>query len=143
MKLIRSRRCAEVVLGGIIAGFVVACASSQPDVQDCSPMRASGEWTLTMMADETDYQLAGVVRFWSDTAVAELIATTSEGTGELVEAPIENLHVVRDSIFFSFAPIGFHLQGRCLSPDHLEGTFSVPQPPFGDIVGRWSMVKER
>jgi hypothetical protein len=127
----------------MVAAFAVACASSQADVQDCSPMRASGNWTLSMMADESDYRLAGVVRFWGDTAVAELVATTNEGTGELVEAPIENLNLVRDSSFFSFAPIRFHLQGRCLSPDRLEGTFSVPQPPFGDIVGRWSMVKER
>lgn len=129
---------ASVLMG---ACYFAACTSAQVEAHSCPSIQGSGDWALSMMAEEADYRVNGTVHFGKDNEVVELLAVTSEGTGELIESQIQEVRIIRDSISFTFAPIGFVLKGRCLSPDHLEGAFSVPQPPFSDIRGRWSLLK--
>ena len=84
------------------------------------------------------YGVAGSVDLAAEGGQTHLVAETAEGTREPLDYPIHAFHVRGDSVFFSFAPIGFSLQGRCLTPDSVAGRFSVPNPPFDSIVGDWA-----
>lgn len=96
-----------------------------------------------MSANDGNFTVDGRVRFTGENGVTEFTATTAEGTRELLEFPIQSVISTSDSVFFSFAPIGYRLRGRCVSPANFEGTFTVPQPPFEDISGRWTLSRER
>jgi len=117
----------------------VSCARGAPAPVACASLPGSGDWLLEMRSSQTAYQVAGRLRFGGEAARAEVVATTSEGTREPIDAPVTRMETRGDSVFLAFAPVGFDLRGRCLSPSRLEGTFSVPQPPFEPIRGAWEL----
>jgi len=92
-----------------------------------------------MRSSQGNYSIEGVLRFDGTAGEVELVATTPEGTRERIDVPIARSEIRGDSLFLAFAPIGFELRGRCLSPVRFEGSFSVPQPPFEPIRGVWDL----
>jgi len=90
-----------------------------------------------MSARSIPYTLTGTVSLEGSGGRTHLVAESGEGMREPIDYPIEGLRAQEDSINFSFAPIGFRLQGRCISSDRLEGRFAVPHPPYDSIVGDW------
>lgn len=131
-------RC--LLAGALLAAALPACGGARPAVR-CPPLQGSGEWVLDMSARGADFRVAGRLRFADQGGTTDLVATSAEGAREPLQYPVENLVVSGDSVSFSFAPIGYRLRGRCTGQDSIHGTFSVPQPPFDDLTGRWTLSR--
>lgn len=131
------RVVAPVVLLSLLAG----CLGTTSDSPRCAALREDGSWTLAMHADEHGYRVVGQAHFLGGDGRVEAVASTREGTGEPISVPIDDLRTTEDSVHLRFAPIGFRLSGRCISSGVIEGEFSVPQPPFDDVLGTWRMTR--
>ena len=121
----------------LTAWLGLACATRREGSTGCSVDGLQGTWDLQMTSRGIVYSVTGSIALSAGAGQTHLIGETSEGTTEPIDYPIQGLRVSGDSVFFSFAPIGFSLQGRCVTPARLEGRFSVPNPPFDSIVGDW------
>ena len=121
----------------LIACLGLACATSREGITGCSVDGLQSTWDLEMTSRGIPYHVTGSVVLKGGASRTQLIGETAEGTREPLDYPIQGLRVDGDSVFFSFAPIGFSLRGRCLTTARLEGRFSVPNPPFDSIVGDW------
>lgn len=126
-----------------VTASLFACSAAKTGSVGCPRLDGSGEWALQMVATSADYHVDGHLRFAAERAYTELTATTADGARERIEYPVQTLATGADSISFTFAPIGYRLDGRCVSQHRLQGVFRVPQPPFNDMVGTWTLVKSR
>ncbi len=86
-------------------------------------------------AATSGYRYTGTVHFAPTGSRTELVGTSSEGTKEADNYPIDSLTVTADSLYFRFAPLGVRIEGRCTARDIIAVRFILPQPPFPDIVG--------
>jgi len=124
----------------VIVTSQLNCTSVTPRVV-CPDLAASETWVLEMVADNGRFRVAGHLYFTSRGGATDLVATTADGAHEPIKFPVENLDREADSLQFSFAPIGYQLRGQCLSQTAMEGKFRVPQPPFEEITGRWTLTR--
>lgn len=118
---------------------VGACASSP--IPSCPSFHGSGSWGLAMKPDKFGYRISGSILF-DPAGRVELTATSNDGAREPINSPVDSLMVTADSVRFTFAPIGFSLQGRCVTTDSIVGRFSEPQPPHDNIEGDWQMTRK-
>ena len=116
------------------------CKPSQSAGQACG---GAGSWNVQMRDTTTPFTVSGTIQLTTTGGSTQLTSTSREGTGEPLNFPIESLVRSPDSIRFRFAPLGFHLAGRCISADSIAGTFNVPQPPFQDMKGMLVMRRTR
>jgi hypothetical protein len=112
-----------------------ACSVHRSTRGDCLPFQGK-ETSLEMWSSDSSYVIAGTV-ILKPLGQVSVVATSAEGTREPIDAPIKDLRLSADSLSFGFAPINYELKGRCENSSQARGTFSVPQPPFGPITGRW------
>lgn len=107
-------------------------------------MDLDGRWAATMRATNADYRVGGIIAIAGYGGTANLEDTTVEGNVEPIRFALDSVQTRGDSVFTSFAPIGFLLRGRCKSHDVVEGSFTVSQsPPFDSLRGVWSFRRTK
>lgn len=127
---------ASAALGGL------ASACARPANEECRHLSAAGTWQLELEADSEGHYVVGIVSLGSTDRV-ELTRVSADGAREPLDFPVDGLRISGDSVSFRFAPIGYSLKGTCVAPDSVVGRFSVPQPPFEDIEGDFTMTRQR
>jgi hypothetical protein len=97
------------------------------------------------MADPESVQvLTGSVQFTDSSGQTNLVARSREGTGEIIDYPVEILRLQPDSMAFAFAPIRYELRGQCYSPDSLGGDYAVKLfQDTASVRGTWMMTRRR
>jgi hypothetical protein len=125
--------------------LLVACASQHSDDAarelGCAELR-TGTFELHMLSRDSSYRVDGPVTLTSGIGTVSLVAVSGEGMREPIQTPVDSLKLEGDSVSFGFAPIQFRLRGKCEGKDLAEGQFSVPQPPFEPITGRWALQRK-
>jgi hypothetical protein len=142
------RCCPLRVLGSLFVGGVLlaalACGPSQPQAALCSREHLQGNWRLAMADPESVQVLTGSVQFTDSSGQTNLVARSREGTGEIIDYPVEILRLQPDSMAFAFAPIRYELRGQCYSPDSLGGDYAVKLfQDTASVRGTWMMTRRR
>lgn len=131
---VASFRAPTVMVG---LAFSVSCSSANRTAHECDLAVLSGSWSVEMASVDSTVTVTGSLDFASKGGRVQLVSETSEGTREPGDFPITSLRVAGDSLSFSFAPAGFALRGRCVSPDSIAGRFALPNSPHDSIHGTW------
>lgn len=121
--------------------ILTACARPNQAAVTCTVAEAEERWQLDMRADSSDIEVRGSVFLSSRGGRTDLVAISADGGREPLNYPLETKRTPADSIALKFAPIGFSLVGRCTGTQKYSGRFSVPQPPFRDITGSFTLTK--
>ncbi len=139
-RVIRRRPKSGFILGIVaLAAFSIYGCGPSPGTPLCAD---SGTWRLAAEAYSGGMTVTGTITLDGMESRTNLILTHAEGWTETIEDPLEIQGTEPDSIRFQFSPIGFKFVGSCASSNEWAGEFAVPQPPFEDISGAWSMIKE-
>lgn len=105
----------------------------------CAPScELAGTFGLEAQA-EGGARIEGTVFIAGPTSRTNLLYVSPEGRRETINVPLEVLFLDPDSVQFTFAPAGFQFDGSCVGSGSWEGRFSLPQPPFDDLRGTWTM----
>lgn len=126
------------------AAFLVilsTCAIQSHAETSCTVSDAEESWQLQMRADSSAFEVKGSVFLSSRGGRTDMVAVSADGAGEPLNFPLELTGISADSIALKFAPIGYSLKGVCSGAQQYTGRFSVPQPPFRDIVGSFTLTR--
>ena len=139
----RKRVFVRVITLNSVLLVALACqhADDEPPKVGCAELR-TGTFELQMWSKDSSYRVNGAVRLTSGIGTVSLVAVPGEGTREPIQTPVDSLKLEGDSVSFGFAPIQFRLRGKCEGKDLAEGQFSVPQPPYEPITGRWILRRK-
>jgi hypothetical protein len=133
----------RLLLWGVLL-TVPACRTAQRLATPCARDQLNGRWRLAMVDPESVQTLTGSVEFTSSGGRTNLVAKSREGTGEIVDYPIEDLRLSADSIALVFAPVRYELHGLCHSRDSLSGDYAVKLfEGASSVHGTWTMTRAK
>jgi len=109
----------------------------------CTLDALAGRWTVATRDSAQPLLLTGTIEFAGAGGQTHLVMTTSEGTQEDLDYPVDSLEVRRGIVRFRFAPLGLRVVGECRTADSIAARFTMPNPPFRDIRERITMLRVR
>lgn len=132
--LIRRRCCPPFVAA--IASFAMGCGTDSP-LATCDVVAYSQRGTL-VARDSAGLSLAGFLSLRDSLGTFEGDFGTPDGSSAPVENAVRVFVFTADSVDLLMLPNEMRLRGSCVNGVY-EGKFSLPQPPFSDIQGTFSL----
>ena len=135
MNIVLPNKFGALMLLATAGSVIQGCSSHERQTGACARFTRNGLWEVAMKSGAASYSLEGTIETTDRGVRVRLTGVSREGTREPIEYVADSVTLGSDSVHFRFAPLGIRVDGRCTTPDSITARFSLPQPPFGPILG--------
>ncbi len=120
----------------VAVAWAIGCGTDAPSA-NCSTADTAARWTLSA-TESGGLSVAGFFTRGDTLGSFEGDFLSPDGSSAPMENPVRVILFTSDSVDLLMLPNEMRLRGSCEAGE-FKGTFSLPQPPFADIQGSFTL----